>query len=299
MCDVGEGAAVDKGGVVLEGLDEVGRDGVLEQGRHGTLSLEVMGRDGLAVVGVGDHDAAQALLEVHEVGREAEDGHDLGGHGDVETVLARHAVGDAAEAVDDLAQLAVVHVHRTLPYDAARVDAQLVALLDVVVEHGREQVVGVLDGVEVAREVQVDVFHRDDLGIAAAGRTALDAEDRAEGRLAQGQHRLFAQQVHRVGKTHGRGRLALARRGRVDGGHEDELGLLGTVGQLGHVDLGHVVAVRDELVIGQAELVGDLLDGFDLSFLRDLDIGLCHVELPLCSHVVPWLRREDKLRHRT
>ena len=34
------------------------------------------------------------------------------------------------------------------------------------------------DGVEVAREVQVDLFHGQHLGIAAAGRTALDAEAR-------------------------------------------------------------------------------------------------------------------------
>ena len=48
-----------------------------------------------------------------------------------------------------------------------------------------EQVVGAADGVEVAGEVQVDVFHRHHLGIAAAGGAALDAEAGAEGRLAQ------------------------------------------------------------------------------------------------------------------
>ena len=97
--DVGERAAVHEGGVVLERLHEVGLDGVLQQGGHGTLGVDVGDGDGLAVVGVGDHHAGEALLEVREVGGEAEHGHDLGGHRDVEAVLARHAVGHAAEAV--------------------------------------------------------------------------------------------------------------------------------------------------------------------------------------------------------
>ncbi len=54
------------------------------------------------------------------------------GDGDVEAVLAGHAVGLAAQAVDDVAELAVVHVDDALPRDLARVDAELVALLDVV-----------------------------------------------------------------------------------------------------------------------------------------------------------------------
>ena len=39
-----------------------------------------------------------------------------------------------------------------------------------------EQIVRRADGVEVAGEVQVDVLHRHDLGVAAAGGAALHAE---------------------------------------------------------------------------------------------------------------------------
>ena len=54
----------------------------------------------------------------------------------------------------------------------------------MVVEHGGEQVVRRADGVKVAGEVQVDVLHRHDLRVAAAGRAALASEYRAERRLA-------------------------------------------------------------------------------------------------------------------
>jgi hypothetical protein len=62
------------------------------------------------------------------------------------------------------------------------------------VDHRGQQVVGRTDRVHVAGEMQVELFHRHDLGIAAAGRAALDAEDRSERGLAQAEHRATAQQ---------------------------------------------------------------------------------------------------------
>ena len=106
--------------------------------------------------------------------------------------LARVAVGAAAEADGDLAQRAVVHVDRAPPADAQRVDLVRVAVQDRGVEHRREQVVGGADRVDVAGEVEVEVLHRHDLGHAAAGRAALDAEHRAERRLAQAGDRALA-----------------------------------------------------------------------------------------------------------
>ena len=77
------------------------------------------------------------------------------------------------------AQRAVVHVEHAAPGDAARVDVERVAPIDVVVDHRRQQIVRRRDRVEIAGEVKVDVLHRHDLGITAARRAAFHAEDRA------------------------------------------------------------------------------------------------------------------------
>ena len=87
MRDVGEGAAMHEGRVVLQRLHEVGLHGVLEQHGHGAVGLEVAGIDRGLVAAVGDDDVAEALFEVLEVVGEAEDRHDLGGDGDVEAGL--------------------------------------------------------------------------------------------------------------------------------------------------------------------------------------------------------------------
>ena len=224
--DVGEGTAVDKRGRTLERLNQVRLERILKQRSHGALSLEVAGANGLASKAVADDDLAQALLEVVDARGQAQDCHDLGGNGDIEAVLARHALSLAANAVDNMAQLAVVHVDDALPGDALDVNTELVALLNMVVEHSSQQVVGGTNSMEVTGKVQVDVLHGDDLRPAAAGGTALDAKDGAERRLAQGHSALDAATAQAIGQTDGRSGLALAGGRGVDGGHEDELGLV-------------------------------------------------------------------------
>ena len=165
------------------------------------------------------------------------------------------------------------HIHAALPGDAAGVDVQRVALLDGVVDHGRQQVVGGADGVDVAGKVEVDILHGHDLGIAAAGRAALDAEDGAQGGLTQAEHRLLAQCVHGIRQTHAGGGLAFAGGGGADGRDQDQLAL-GTValGQL-VVDLGLVVAVGDDALSLQAQLGRNLGDGLHFGSLCNFDVA--------------------------
>ena len=240
---------------VLEGLDEIRGERLLEQDGHCAMGVEVARKNRLPIAGVADDDASDALLEVVERGREAEDRHDLGGDDDVEPVLTRKAIAGAAEADGDIAQRPVVHVDDALPGDAPHVDVEDVAVVDVVVDEGREQVVRERDGAEVTGEVQVDVLHRDDLRVAAAGGPALHPEDRAERWLAQADHRVLADGTQAVAEAHARRGLALARGSRADRGDEDELGrrIRGEAVKIGERHLRLVVAVWLDEVVGDAK----------------------------------------------
>ena len=153
MGDVGEGTAVYEGGRAFDGLHQVGLDGVFEQCRHRAVCFQIFGVNGAAVLGVGDKDIAQTLFQIADVFGETEYCHDFGGDGDVEAVGTNHAVNGFAHAVDDVAQLAVVHINHAPPQHAFGVDVQLIALVDMVVEHGSKQVIRRADGVEVAGKV--------------------------------------------------------------------------------------------------------------------------------------------------
>ncbi len=78
---------------------------------------------------------------------------------------------------------------------------------------------------EVAREVQVDALHGQDLAAAAARGAALHAEGGAEGGLAQRQARRAPQPREPLGEADARGGLALARRRGGDGGDQDQVAL--------------------------------------------------------------------------
>ena len=104
---------------------------------------------------VSHDDPAKALLKVLHIRRQTENRHDLGGHGDHKMVLAHHSVRLCAKADDHVAQRPVVHVLAALPLHLPGIDAQGVALLDVVVQQRRQQVVSGGDGVEIAGKVQI------------------------------------------------------------------------------------------------------------------------------------------------
>ena len=98
-----------------------------------------------------------------------------------------------------------------------------VAVVQMVVEERGAQVVRRADRVDVAREVEVEVLHRDDLAVAAARGATLDPEHRAEARLADAHRRPLADVVEALGEADGRGRFALAERRRRDRGDDDVL----------------------------------------------------------------------------
>ena len=274
MGDVGEGAAVDERGGMLQRLNQVGLQSVLQQSGHSALCVQVTGGDGLAGVSIADHQTSQSGLQVVDVGGQAQNRHDLGSHGDVVAVLTGGAVDLAAQAVNDEPQLTVVHIDAAAPGDLAGVNAQSIALIDMVIEHRSQQVVGSADGVEVTGEVQVDVLHGDDLCVAAAGSAALDAEHGAEGRLTQSNHDVLADAAHGVSQTDGRGGLALTGGGGVDSGDQNQLavGLVRHVLQDVVVNLGLVVAVLLQILLVHARGLGDLANVQHRGLLCDFDV---------------------------
>ena len=271
--DIGEGAAVNDRRVVLQRLDQVRQDRVFEQHGHRAVRLDVAAEHWAFVAAIADDDVAQPLFQICQVIGEAQDRHDFRGDCDVEPGFARIAVADPAQRADGLAQGAVVHVQRTAPGDPAQVKVQRVAPVDVVVDHGREQIVRRRDRVEIAGEVQVDLVHRHDLGLAAPGAAALDAKTGAQAGLAQTQHGVLADAVQCVCQTDRRRGLAFSRRGRADRGDQDQLALPLCYGQRRAVDLGLGPAIGNQRFVGYASLGRNRGDRFKLGRAGDFDVS--------------------------
>ena len=191
--DIGKGAAVHQAGGMLQRLHQVGAQRVAQQRRHGALRPQVTGKNRGPSGGIAHQNAAQPLPQIRQIPRQAQDRHDLAGHADLEAVPAGNAVGLATQPDLDLPQGTVVHIHAAAEYNPLRVQPQRIALMNVVVDEGRKQIVGGGDGVDIPGKVQVDLLHRQYLRIPAAGGAALQPEYRAQRRLPQGDHRPLAQ----------------------------------------------------------------------------------------------------------
>ena len=292
MRDIGERAAMDEDRVVLDRLHQVWRDRILQQRRHRPRRLDVGGEHRFALAGLADDDVAEPPLQILQVGRQAEGRHHLRGGSDVEPVLAGIAVGDAAERGNGRAQCPVVHVDRPAPADPARIDARFEPVIDVVVDHRREQIVGGADRVQVAGEMEVDVLHRHDLGVTAAGGAAFDAKARPHAGFAQAEHRLFADQIERVAEPDRRRRLAFAGRGRGDRGDEDQFGVrpIGKRADVIERDLRLVSAVGRHRFVRNAELfaatspIGRIAAACAISML---DFGFLCCSSPRATPILP------------
>jgi len=183
---------MNEGRRAFERLHQVRRQRLLEQHRHGAVRLEVGGADRLAIARIGDDDIAEPLLEIVDVARQAKDRHDFRCNRDVKTVFARknrwrrRRVTTRSSATRDRS----CPSRGATPRGADRCRAHCPNRCGC--RAARRADYRRSDGVKVAGEVEIDILHRHDLGIAAAGGAALDAERRAERRLAQAQHRLLA-----------------------------------------------------------------------------------------------------------
>ena len=173
-------------------------------------------------------------------------------------------------------QRTVADVDDPRPQDAARVDAQRVLVMEAVVEERAGEVVRGTDGVHVAGQVEVEVLHRDDLAVAAAGRATLDPEHRPERGLPDVHRGPFADVVEALGEPDRRGRLAFAERRRGDRGDDDVLAArpfrLEPADRLHrHLGLGRTVEL--ELVVGDPQVARDVHDRARLDRAGDLEVG--------------------------
>ena len=136
-------------------------------------------------------------------------------------------------------------------------------------------------GVEIARKMQVDVFHRHYLRITAAGSAALNAHAGAERRLAQGNDNAlpdFGKALSQIGKalcqTNGSGGFAFTGRGRRNSRNQNQFAvgfILHSFNQI-HGKLGFVTAIKFNILLADAEFFGNFGNRQHVCLLSNFNI---------------------------
>ena len=274
MGDVGKRTAVDESRRILGRLHEVGQKRVFQQDRDGAGDTQIVYRERFIVVGITQEDIPDATLEIVEVRGEAKDGHDFRSGSDVEARLGRYAIDGTAQAGDDVAQATVVYVQDTLPLDFLQTETRMAILIKMVVEQCRNHVVRRGNGVEIAREMEVDVLHWQDLCVSASRRATLHSETRSERWFAKDRDRLLSDFVQTERQTDGDGSLTDAGLGGRDGGNEDEVVLADAllVDEVER-DFGDVATVVEDFIARDAEAFGDVFDFLQRGFSGNFDVS--------------------------
>src|SRR5437867_1865778 len=273
--DVRKRPAMNERGGAFEGLHQVRQKRVFQEDRGRTVDSKIADFRGPLSTIERDDDSLESCLQVVDPFREAEDRHHLARGRDDEPVFPRHAVLRATEARDDVPELAVVHVEASREQDPRRIDVEHVPVEDVGVHDGRDQVVRGADRVDVPREVEVDFFHRQDLGPPSTGGSTFRAEHGPEGRLPNCDDRLRAEPIEGLAEADRREGLpfSIAGRGRARYQHELALAALPRPVNRVQTDLRDVIALEDEVGPIEADRRCDFEDGPHRHALSNLDIG--------------------------
>ena len=174
MSNICEGTAMDKGRYLFQGLYQVRFQGILHEGSHGPLGVDITGSNRFVIIGVAYDDPGKSFLHIPNGISKAEDGHHFGSYGNIKSVFPGNPIGMSTKTYDDMAEHPVVHILHPFPDHPAGIDAQGISLLDMVVHHGSQKIVGCCNGMKVTGEMEVNIFHRNHLGIAAACSAALN-----------------------------------------------------------------------------------------------------------------------------
>ena len=174
---------MDKRRCMLKRLNQVRLNSVFEQSCHSTLCVDITYSNRLAIIGVSNNHSTQALFKVFNTRSKAEYRHNLRGNSNIKAVLSWHTICNATKTINNVSELAIVHVNAALPHNASWINVKAVALLDMIIQHSCTKVVCSTNSMEVTSKVKINIFHRNYLGISTARSTTFDAKDRTQGRL--------------------------------------------------------------------------------------------------------------------
>mmetsp|Transcript_21936 Transcript_21936/g.37645 ORF Transcript_21936/g.37645 Transcript_21936/m.37645 type:complete len:299 (-) Transcript_21936:10-906(-) len=149
------------------------------------------------------------------------------------------------------------------------------------VEHSRidgrrEEIVGSGNSVDVASHVQIELFHRNYLGVAPTSCTAFDSKSRTLTWLPNACEYLLSQMCSEsLAQPHGCGTFAFSKRRRSDTGDHDVVAIrLGFEAvQHSELNLGLIFPIRLKLIGKDANVFRNLLNGNWRNALRNIDVA--------------------------
>jgi hypothetical protein len=189
MRDIPEGARVDNGRSAFACLDEIREKCIAQESGHTAHATEGFGSDRTSLPRHSDQHPRQSPPQIFGPQGKGEDGHYFGSLREDEFALS---VAPVRTHKSDMPEGTITETHDARPSDTSWIHPQGIAMEQVVVEHGGQEIVCRRHGMSIPRTMEIDFLAGHKLGATATGPSALDPEYRTQRRLAQRDNRPLA-----------------------------------------------------------------------------------------------------------
>ena len=144
-------------------LNQIWLDCIFQKCSHGTGCLQIICCHRISIKIISDNNSSQTLLKISKIICKAENCHNLGGDCNNKMIFSYHSVGLSSKTNYNIPQDTVIHVHAAFPHDLTWIDPQGIPLLDMIIKHCCQQIVGRSDGMKISREMKIQILHRNHL----------------------------------------------------------------------------------------------------------------------------------------
>lgn len=115
---------MNEDGSTLQGLHEVGLDGIPHQDSEGTANTKVISSDGVAALGAGNNHSTETLTHISKAGAEGQNSHAFTGDRDVEASVTLVSLFGGSIADNNTTEMTIVHIQNTSPSDGLGIDVE-------------------------------------------------------------------------------------------------------------------------------------------------------------------------------
>ena len=271
MSNISKWAAMNQGRSSLQGLYQIWLNSILKQESQSTGYIQLLSSNSTAITAVSYDDFSQTLLHILQIAGQAKNGHHLRGYGNIEACLSWYTMSLATKTNDHIAERSVVQIQNPLPSYTAYINIQRIALLDVVIYNCCQQIVGCCNSMKITSKMQVNVLHRNYLGIPAASSAALQTKTWPQGWLTESYRNLVSQLVESISQAHTGSGFTLTSRCRINGSNQNQLAVWTILYLIPGIqgNLRFVLAVQFNIILCQTKLSSNFPNMLHLGFLRN------------------------------
>ena len=185
MSNVGKRTAMNKCRCSLCCLNQIWLQSIEKESYDTATYTHILYGKWLVVLGDAQKDIIDTATKIINACCETHDSHNLRSWRNIETRLCLDAVLISYTG-DDAAETTVVYVHHAAPENLLQLESLCLVLETVVIQKGSNHVVGLCNGMEIASEMEINLIHRQNLGVTATCGTTLHAKAWTERWFAQG-----------------------------------------------------------------------------------------------------------------